>query len=391
VSEAHLERAFLDEEVIEAGWRAPGALVDDGIALEAKHEDPGEALRAMVRLLGERGVLGLVAEAADGGRFDAVSWRAVCLARERLGHASPLLELAFAMQGLGSYAITAHGDEAQRRRWLPGVVSGEHVAGFALTEPEAGSDLSGIATTARRDGDCYVLDGHKVLISNAPVADVFTLFAATAPPGARRRLSAFVVPAGAEGLRATPTKVLGGHPIGELALEGVRVPVEDRLGDEGDGMRVALSTLHRFRPTVGAAALGFGQRALDEALAHTTGRRQYGKPLFEQQAVQLALADMACELEAARLLVYRAAKLADDDAGREPEAKAGSMAKLVATEHAFRVIDRAVQLHGGRGVMADHPVARLYEDVRALRIYEGASDIQRLLIARHLMLEADER
>jgi alkylation response protein AidB-like acyl-CoA dehydrogenase len=390
VNEAHLERAFLDEAVIEAGFRAPGALVDEGAALERTHDEPGRALRAMVELLGERGVLGLIAQAADGGRFEKVSWRAICLARERLGHASPLLELAFAMQGLGSYAITAHGDAEQRRRWLPKVVSGAHVAAFALTEPEAGSDLSGLATTARRDGDAYVLDGHKVLISNAPVADVFTLFAATAPPGERRRLSAFVVPADAAGLRATPTKVLGGHPIGELRLEGVRVPLRDRLGAEGDGMRIALSTLHRFRPTVGAAALGFGQRALDEALAHTTRRRQFGKPLFEQQAVQLALADMACELEAARLLVYRAAKLADDEAGREPEAKAGSMAKLVATEHAFSVIDRAVQLHGGRGVTADHPVARLYEDVRALRIYEGASDIQRLLIARHLRLEDDE-
>ncbi|HJL20409.1 MAG TPA: acyl-CoA dehydrogenase family protein [Sandaracinaceae bacterium LLY-WYZ-13_1] len=387
MSEAHLERAFLDDEVIEAGWRGPGATVDEGTKLEAQHEAPGEALRAMVRLLGARGVLKLIARGVDGGRFDEVSWRAVCLARERLGHASPLLELAFAMQGLGSWAISAHGDETQRARWLPKVIAGEHVAGFALTEPEAGSDLSGLATTARRDGEHYLLDGHKVLISNAPVADVFTVFAATAPPGERRRLSAFVVPASAEGLETTPTRVLGGHPIGELHLDGVRVPATDRLGEEGDGMRVALGTLHRFRPTVGAAAVGFGQRALDETLRHTRSRRQFGKPLAEQQAVQLALADMACELEAARLLVYRAAALADADAGREAEAKAGSMAKLVATEHAFTIVDRAVQLHGGRGVTADHPVARLYEDVRALRIYEGASDIQRVLVARHLMIE----
>lgn len=389
MNEANLEFAFLSEAIVEAGWRAPGEVAGAGAALEQEHEDPGLALRAMARLLGDHGVLRLAATAADGGPFEEVCWRAVCLARERLGYASPLLELAFAMQGLGSHAITAHGNEAQRRRWLPRVLSGEHIAAFALTEPEAGSDLEGISTTARRDGDHYVVDGHKVLISNAPVADLFTLFAATAPPGGRRRLSAFVLPADAAGLRVEPTRVLGGHPLGELFLDGVRIPVSDRLGAEGDGLRVALSTLHRFRPTVGAAALGFGQRALDESLAHTTARRQFGRPLFDQQAVQLALADMACDLEAARLLVYRAAKLADDGGGRDREAKAGSMAKLVATENAFRVIDRAVQLHGGRGVCTGHPVARLYEDVRALRIYEGASDIQRLLIARHLRHELE--
>lgn len=383
-SDALLERAFLDEAVIEAGWRSPGAAAEDGAALESG--DPHASLRAMVRLLGERGVLALVLNGRDGGAFDAVQWRAVCLARERLGHASPLLELAFAMQGLGSYAISEHGTDAQRARWLPRVLSGEAVAGFALTEPEAGSDLSGLSTTAERDGDAYVLRGHKVLISNAPIGDVFTLFAATAPAGERRRVSAFVVPGDAPGLTRTSTRVLGGHPIGELRLDGVRVPAEDRLGDEGDGMRVALGTLHRFRPTVGAAALGFGQRALDETLAHVSRRRQFGGPLAEQQAVQMGLADMACDLEAARLLVYRCAAQSDaGDADRDAEAKAGSMAKLVATEAAFRVIDRAVQLHGGRGVMHESAVARLYEDVRALRIYEGASDIQKVLIARHLL------
>ncbi|MEQ9077296.1 MAG: acyl-CoA dehydrogenase family protein [Sandaracinaceae bacterium] len=383
-SDALLERAFLDEAVIEAGWRAAGAVAADGVALEA--DDTHASLRAMVRLLGERGVLALVLNAADGGRFDAVQWRAVCLARERLGHASPLLELAFAMQGLGSYAISQFGDADQRARWLPRVLSGEAVAGFALTEPGAGSDLAGLATTAERDGDDYVLRGRKVLISNAPIGDVFTLFAATAPAGERRRVSAFVVPGDAAGLERTSTPVLGGHPIGELRLDGVRVPAADRLGEEGGGMRVALGTLHRFRPTVGAAALGFGQRALDETLAHVSRRAQFGGPLAEQQAVQMSIADMACDLEAARLLVYKCAAQSDrGDAGRDLEAKAGSMAKLMATEAAFRVIDRAVQLHGGRGVLQQSVVARLYEDVRALRIYEGASDIQKVLIARHLL------
>lgn len=374
---SELARAFLDDELIAAGWERPGRVLEEGLAIEARIDDPSEALRAMVRMLGARGLLELVT--------GAVSWRAVCLARERLGHASPLLELAFTMQGLGSYALTTHGTEAQRARWLEPIRRGEHVAAFALTEPEAGSDLAGIATSARRDGDAYVLDGEKVFISNAGIADTYVLFAATAPMGERRRLSAFVVPAASEGLSATPAKVLGGHPIGSLALRAVRVPIEQRIGDEGEGIGVALGTLHRFRTTVGAAAVGFAQRALDESVRHVKARRQFGQPLAAQQAVQMALADMACDLEAARLLVYRAAALHDRSDDREEQAAQGSMAKLVATEAAFRVIDRAVQLHGGRGVTQGHPVARLYEDVRALRIYEGASDIQRLLIARHLL------
>jgi len=233
-----------------------------------------------------------------------------------------------------------------------------------------------------------VIDGHKIFISNAGVASFYTLFAAIAPPGAPRRLSAFVVPAQSEGLHVVPTRVLGDHPIGEVVLRGVRVPASARLGDDGEGMSIALGTLHRFRPTVGGAALGMGQRALDESVAHVRARHQFGAPLAEQQAVRMALADMACDIEGARLLVYRAVALADAGAGREAEAAAASMAKLVATEAAFRTIDRAVQLHGGRGVVHGHPVARLYQDVRALRIYEGASDIQRLLVARHLLGEA---
>ncbi len=377
-----LPRAFLDDEVIAAGWERAGTVVAEGLAIEASEPDPGAALARMVRMLGERGLLDLV---TDGGRFERVSWRAVCLARERLGHASPLLELAFTMQGLGTYAITAFGDASQRERFVAPAIRGEKVAAFALTEPEAGSDLAGIATTARRDGDDYVLDGAKVFISNAGVADLYTVFAATAPAGAKRRLSAFVVPSGAPGVSTARTAILGGHPIGELRLAGVRVPARDRIGEEGDGMSAALGTLHRFRTTVGAAAVGFAQRALDESIAHVSARVQFGVPLAEQQAVQMALADMACEVEAARLLVYRAAALHDAGAGRERESAAGSMAKLVATESASRVVDRAVQLHGARGLAVGHPVARLYEDVRALRIYEGASDIQRILIARSLL------
>lgn len=378
-SDAAVERAYLDDEVIEAGWRGADGVVDRCLAIEAEHAgDPSTGLRHIVAAMGEAGLTRLVT--------GDVSWRAVCLARERLGHASPLLDLAFAMQGLGSYPITLAGSDEQKQRHLRGMLSGEHVMAFALTEPSAGSDLEGLSTTARRDGDAYVLDGHKVLISNAPVADTLTVFAATKPAGQPRRVSAFVVRREQDGVRTEATAVLGGHPIGEVRFDGARVPMEDRLGDEGDGMRIALGTLHRFRTTVGAAALGFGQRALDESVRHVKSRVQFGEPLAALEAVQMRLADMACELEAARLLVYRAAAIADRrDAGRDAEARSASMAKLVATESASRVIDQAVQLHGGRGVMSECIVARLYEDARALRIYEGASDVQRLLIARHLL------
>lgn len=396
-SEACVERAFCEPDVVAQAWTSAGELAAEACALEARAPSPDQALVAVARLLGDRGLLGLVVPAAYGGAWDEVRSVALCLARERLGYASPLVELAFAMQGLGSYAITARGSEALRAAWLPKVAAGEALAAFALTEEEAGSDLSGIATTAHREGDAYVLSGTKVFISNAGLADVYTVFAATAPAGEKRRLTAFAVPAALPHLRARPMRVLGGHPLGALELDGVRVPASHRIGAEGDGLSIALEVLHRFRPTVGAAAVGFAQRALDESIAHVRARRQFGAPLADLQAVQLALGDMACDVESARLLVYRAAAIADVTAklraqggGDGPEersriARTGSMAKLVATEAAFRVVDRAVQLHGGRGVLEGTTVCRLYEDVRALRIYEGASDVQRLLVARELL------
>jgi acyl-CoA dehydrogenase len=392
-----IERAFCDAEVIREAWTTASRLVADACRVEAAAADAPSALRDVVRFLGERGLLGLAVPSAYGGAFDEVRSVALCLARERLGHASPLVELAFAMQALGSYPITARGSDALKAEWLPRVAAGEAIAAFALTEAEAGSDLAGIATMARADGDSYVLEGEKILISNAGIATFYVVFAATAPPGEKRRLSAFVVDAASKGLSTTPTKVLGGHPIGTVKLAGVRVKASQRIGGEGDGLSIALETLHKLRPTVGAAALGFGQRALDEAVRHVKTREQFGGPLASQQGVQLRLADMACDLEAARLLVYRAAATSDlvatlkaahgteTDAQRSQVSRTASMGKLMATEAAFRVIDAAVQLHGGRGVTSEHIVARLYEDVRALRIYEGASDVQRLLIARELL------
>lgn len=396
-SDEVIERAFCDPDVIAQAWSSAAAVADEAIELEQRAPDASAALVSIVRLLGARGLLGLTVPAELGGTYEHVGSVALCLARERLGHASPLVELAFAMQGLGSYPIVARGSSELRAAWLPRVAAGEAVAAFALTEAEAGSDLGGIATTATREGEGYVLEGEKVFISNAGIADFYTVFAATAPPGAPRRLSAFVVPAASDGVRTRPMHVLGGHPIGALELRSVRVPASHRIAEEGDGLAVALETLHKFRPTVGAAALGFAQRALDETIAHVKARRQFGAPLAELQAVQLAVADMACDLEPARLLVYRAAAHADvaqklrAETGAEAPgqraraARQGSMAKLAATEAAFRVVDRAVQLHGGRGVQSGTMVARLYEDVRALRIYEGASDVQRLLIARELL------
>lgn len=397
LSDAVLERAFVDNDVVAQAWDTAGALSGEALAIEAKAKTPSEGLAALVRFLGARGLLGLVVPDVHGGTYPEVRSTALCLARERLGYASPLVELAFAMQGLGSYPLVLGGSDAVKASLLPRVAAGDAIAAFAITEEEAGSDVGNIETAAEKIEGGYVLTGEKKFISNAGIASFYTVFAATAPKGQKRRLSAFVVEASQKGVSAVPQRVLGGHPIGRVRLDEVKVPASHLLGAEGDGMAIALETLHKFRPTVGAAALGFGQRALNEALQHTKTRLQFGVPLADQQAVQLALAEMACDLEAARLLVYRAAAVADlaaalraqngeDDAGqRSRVAKTGSMAKLAATEAAFRTVDRAVQLHGGKGVEHGSTVARLYEDVRALRIYEGASDVQKLLIARELL------
>ncbi|MCB9617488.1 MAG: acyl-CoA dehydrogenase family protein [Sandaracinus sp.] len=379
------EPAFVSEAMLRDAGEPASALAAEGVALEHDAPNPGEGLRRLVRFFGEKGLLRLVTDARFGGAHERMSSIGLCLVRERLGHASPLVELAFAMQGLGSYPMTLaaseHGSTDAAEVWLPKVVRGEAVAAFALTEAQAGTDLGGLATTAVRRGDTYVLHGEKRFISNAGVADVYVVFARTEDG----KVSAFAVDAHSEGLSVRPQAVLGGHPIGEVVLEGVVVPEAMRLGAEGRGMALALGTLHRFRPTVGAAALGFAQRALDESVAHVSSRQQFGAPLSELPLVQAKLGEMACELEAARLLVYRAAAAIDAGDDRGEVARKGSMAKLVATEGAQRVIDAAVQLHGGAGVLTTGVVARLYEEVRALRIYEGTNDVQKLLIARELL------
>jgi len=324
----------------------------------------------------------------DGpARFDV---RSLAVIRETLARHDALADFSFAMQGLGSGAISLAGSAPLKERYLPRVASGEAIAAFALSESQAGSDVAAIRCRARRDGDFYVLDGEKTWISNGGIAEFYCVFARTSdaevrPDGtvAARGISAFVVDAGAPGFSiARRIDVISPHPLATLAFEGCRIPASQLLGVEGEGFKLALRTLNVFRTSVAAAALGFGQRALDEALKHAINRPMFGKTLADFQLTQAAVADMATELDAARLLTYRAAWL--HDTGR-PCAKEVAMAKMLATETAQRVIDRAVQMFGGRGVMHGERVEELYRDIRALRIYEGATEVQKLIIARELL------
>ncbi|HEX8475334.1 MAG TPA: acyl-CoA dehydrogenase family protein [Pyrinomonadaceae bacterium] len=343
-----------------------------------------------------RELLGLLAQAdilrysvAQGGA-DALDVRALCLIREALSYHSSLADLAFVMQGLGTYAIGVAAPEHVREFWLARAASGKSIAAFALTEPEAGSDVASITTTARREGDSYVINGRKCFISNAGVADFYTVFARTGERDGRALISAFVVGARMQGFRLRErTRLIAPHPIGEIEFDNLRVPAEDRVGAEGDGFALAMQTLDTFRASVGAAACGMARRALDEAVAYAKHRQQFGVALATQQLIQAKLADMATQLDAARLLVYRAAYLKDMRGSNNGKStsltRVASEAKLFATEAAWRIIDEAVQIHGGRGVVHGNTVERLYRDVRALRIYEGTSEIQKLVIAKELL------
>ncbi|HYE13279.1 MAG TPA: acyl-CoA dehydrogenase family protein [Pyrinomonadaceae bacterium] len=352
-------------------------------AAEERGED--EHFREMLALLAQADLLRYsVARPAGHEPLDA---RALCVVREALAYRSAMADLAFVMQGLGTYALSLAGSEHVRDFWLERARTGRAVAAFALTEPEAGSDVSNVQTTARREGDGYRIDGRKCFISNAGVADFYTVFARTGSrPDGRAQLSAFIVGARMPGFRVRArTRLVAAHPIGEIEFESLRVPEEDRLGEEGDGFRLAMQTMDMFRASVGAAACGMARRALDEAVRYARGRRQFGAALADHQLVQEKLARMQTELDAARLLVYRAAHL--KDVGGTGLTRAASEAKLFATEAAQRIVDEAVQIHGGYGLVRGSAVERLYRDVRALRIYEGTSEIQKLIIARELLRE----
>jgi acyl-CoA dehydrogenase len=349
------------------------------------HDDVDEACRARVKALGEAGVLKVVVPRGHGGLHPMLDVRTLCLAREILAFRDGLADFAFAMQGLGSGPISLFGSEELKRKYLPPVRDGRAIAAFALSEPEAGSDVAALAMTAKADGGAYVrLDGEKTWISNGGIADHYVVFARTGEAPGAKGLSAFVVDADTAGLSvAERIEVIAPHPLARLKFDGVRVSVANRLGRPGEGFKVAMATLDIFRSTVGAAALGFARRALHETVEHAATRKLFGAPLADLQMTQGAIADSATEVDAAALLVYRAAWVKDQGAQRVT--REAAMAKMFATEAAQRVIDRAVQLHGGAGVRKGVKVEELYREIRALRIYEGATEVQKIVIAREML------
>jgi acyl-CoA dehydrogenase len=346
---------------------------------------PGRVDRAMIRTMGELGLLrGLFGGHPDEAPRDAAAMQ-LCLLREAIAQVNDEAETALALQGLGSYPILQSGSRQLGQRWLPKVISGAAVAAFALTEAGAGSDAAALRLRAERDGAQWVLTGEKLWISNAPDADIYTVFARTTPDAGARGVTAFAVPGESAGLSGEPLEMISPHPIGRLVFDGVRVGADAVLGEVDRGFAVAMRTLDLFRPSVGAFAVGMAQAALDATVTHVRERRVYGAPLAAQQAVAHRIADMATELEAARLLVYAAASAYDE--GGEPglQSRRSAMAKLYATEAAQRIIDGCVQLHGAVALRRGHLLEHLYRGVRSVRIYEGASEVQRSIIARNLI------
>ncbi|NHZ89398.1 acyl-CoA dehydrogenase [Massilia sp. CCM 8733] len=332
----------------------------------------------------------LVRQLGDGGWLDhavgTIDTRAICLIRETLARHDGLADFAFAMQGLGSGAISLFGSAANKDRYLARVARGEAIAAFALSEPQAGSDVAAMQCAAVLDGDAYVLDGEKTWISNGGIADFYVVFARTGEAPGARGISAFIVDADTPGFSvAERIEVIAPHPLARLRFDGCRVPASQRLGEAGQGFKVAMATLDVFRTSVAAAALGFARRAFDEAIAHASTRKMFGQTLADFQLTQARLAEMATGIDAAALLTYRAAWQRDQ--GRKVT-KEAAMAKMTATETAQKVIDAALQMFGGMGVVSEHPVERLYREIRALRIYEGATEVQQLIIARELLREA---
>ena len=370
-------RAFLDEQHITLAERVSEFATRVLAPLAEPADD--QAARHQAR--------DLLAQLGAAGWFEPIrvqDWRACCLVREALAAASPLADAVFALQALGVVPMLLSANETMRKRWLEPAIQGRAMASFAMTEPDAGSDVASLGTTAQPERDGYVLSGTKTFISNAGIADFYTVFATIDRAKRDKGIACFVVAADTPGVRfVRPLELSSPHPLGEIAFEAAHVPADCRLDGDGHGFKLGLATLDRVRATVGAAACGMATRALTEALAHAKSRQQFGRPLADFQLIQEKLARMATDLTAARLLVYRAAW--EKDRGAPRVTLEAAMAKAFATEAAQRIVDDAVQILGGRGVLASNPVDRLYRSVRALRIYEGTTEIQHLIIAGQLV------
>ena len=379
------DKTFLNWPFFEDHHRALAAQLEDWATdklASVDHSDTDTACRHLVTQLGQAGILNHSAtDPADPRSLDV---RSLCLIRETLARHDGLADFAFAMQGLGTGAISLFGSDTQKFEWLSRTRTGEAISAFALTEPQSGSDVANSTMTATEDGNDFVLNGEKTWISNGGIADVYTLFARTGEAPGARGLSAFILPNGLPGFEIVERlETIAPHPLATLRFTDCRIPKSALLGERGDGFKIAMSVLDVFRSTVAAAALGFARRALDEALNRVSTRQVMGTQLFDLQMVQGHIADMALDVDAAALLVYRAAWTKDSGAPRVT--REAAMAKLFATDQAQQIIDKAVQLHGGDGVKSNEPVERLYREIRALRIYEGASDVQRVVIARQTM------
>lgn len=385
-SRDHLDWPFLGGE-----HRALAADLDTFIAGgglgEIDHHDADAACKGLVRKLGAAGVLRHCVPSGFGGASPEIDSRALCVIRETLAWHDGLADFAFAMQGLGTGAISLEGSDAIKANILPRIAAGELISAFALTEPDAGSDVAAMTTSARLDGDAYVIDGEKIFISNGGIADVYTLFARTGEAPGTRGISAFVVFADTPGFEIVERiETLAPHPLARIRFNGCRVPAANLLGKPGEGFKLAMRTLDIFRPSVAAAALGFARRALDEAVAHARTRPMFGATLADLPTAQSTLGDMATAIDAASLLVMRTAWRRDVQ--KLNATKEAAMAKMTATENAQWVIDQALQMFGGRGVRAGEITERLYREIRALRIYEGATEVQKLIIGRELMKAA---
>jgi alkylation response protein AidB-like acyl-CoA dehydrogenase len=381
---------YLDWPFFDDRHRALARELEAWAAQQVPHAhgpDVDAGCRALVRALGAGGWLAhVVGGRVHGGAADVIDTRAICILRETLARHSGLADFAFAMQGLGSGAISLAGSDAQKAACLPRVARGEAIAAFALSEPDAGSDVAAMACAARADGGDYVLDGEKTWISNGGIADFYVVFARTGEAPGSRGISAFIVDAGTPGLQiAERIEVIAPHPLARLRFTNCRIPASRRIGAAGEGFKVAMRTLDVFRTSVAAAALGLARCAMDAALQRATTRRMFNGVLADFQLTQARLAQMATTIDSAALLTYRAAWQRDQGANVTREA---AMAKMVATEGAQQVIDAAVQLWGGLGVVSEQTVERLYREIRALRIYEGATEVQQLIIARELLREA---